>query len=80
VSVLVKLSPKYQKNDAMDVVNEIRQANSQEFTPRASIRVNARNAFPNIQVEMVKECYVLKRAGTIQAFLYLKHRWGGANH
>jgi hypothetical protein len=72
VSVLVKFSSRNQKNNAMDVVNEIRQANSQELTPRASIRVNARNAFPNNKVEMFKECYnrghVLKRAGTIQAY------------
>jgi hypothetical protein len=72
VSVLVKFSSRYQKKDAMNVVNEIRQANSQELTSRASIRVNARNAFPNNQVEMTKAYhnrgYVHKRAGMIQAY------------
>jgi hypothetical protein len=71
VSVLVKMSSRYQKILAMGAVNQAREKVSGMYG-KAQCRVFARDAFPQAQLEMVQAAYnrgyELKKAGRIQAY------------
>jgi hypothetical protein len=71
VSVLVKMSSRYQKILAMGAVNQAREKVSSMYG-KPQCRVFARDAFPQAQLEMVQAAYnrgyELKKAGRIQAY------------